>query len=99
MHFLLPGLKKNLIALSLRIIFVLRVIRDLVLYSRDVENAYLRAPLPKPEYMKLPAGYGDGGGRTYGKLLRAMPGKVESGKLWHKRLSFLYSTFNKSFHG
>lgn len=61
--------------------------RDLELYGLDIKTAYLNAAMDKELYIEQPRGYEQGGRDIVCKVVMALYGSKQAGKLWYDDLS------------
>ena len=63
---------------------------DLILWQFDIKGAYLHADMDMPVYMRQFQGherYGPNGEKLVCKLVRALYGSKQAGRLWRKKLA------------
>ena len=72
---------------TLRIIFVTAAIEDLELESVDISSAYLNGDLDTEVYMQQPEGFVQKGPEWVCKLLKAIYGLKQAGRMWHIKLN------------
>ena len=75
---------------SIRILLALAAVLDLILWQFDIKGAYLHADMDMPVYMRQFQGherYGPNGEKLVCKLVRALYGSKQAGRLWRKKLA------------
>jgi hypothetical protein len=75
---------------SIRILLAIAAVLNLILWQFDIKGPYLHAEMDMPVYMHQFQGherFGPNGEKMVCKLLRALYGSKQAGRLWRKKLA------------
>ena len=75
---------------AIRLILAIAAIDDLELKSVDISSAFLNAPLEEEVYMKQPEGFERRGPDYVCRLLKAIYGLKQAGRMWHIKLNQVF---------
>ena len=75
---------------AIRLILAIAAIEDLLLESVDISCAYINADLDAEVYMQQPEGFAQGGPDRVCRLLKAIYGLKQSGRMWHQKLDKVF---------